>query len=77
MPRFYFDVIDDEVITDEEGQELPSSAAAIFEAHRSARELAAAQVLEGQLNFRHRIVVRTGTDTVAEVAFGQAVLVVS
>lgn len=77
MARFYFDVIDHETTLDEEGQDLPSSAAAIEEAHRAARSLAATAVLDGHLNLKHRIVVRDEQRTVAEVPFGQAVTVES
>jgi hypothetical protein len=75
MPRFFFDVIDDAITIDYDGQELPSSAAAIEEAHRGARSLAATAVLEGNLDLRHRIVVRDDDGTVAEVSFRQAVAV--
>jgi hypothetical protein len=75
MPRFYFDVIDDVITTDEDGQELPSSAAAIDVAYRSARGLAATAVLEGHLNLKDRIVVRDERGTVTEVSFRQAISV--
>ena len=73
MPRFFFDVIDHEIATDEDGLDLPSSAAAIEEAHRSARSLAAETVLRGNLNLQHRIIVRDEQGTVAEVLLRQAI----
>jgi hypothetical protein len=75
MPKFFFDVVDDEITTDLTGLDLPGSAAAIAEAHRGARSLAATAVLEGHLNLKHRIVVRDEQGTVAEVLFHQAVTV--
>ncbi|HEY0148545.1 MAG TPA: hypothetical protein VGB70_06030 [Allosphingosinicella sp.] len=73
MPRFYFDVHDEVLATDEDGLDLAGPDAAIEEAHRGARDLAAAQVLGGRLNLNHRIIVRDKAGVIAEVSFRQAV----
>lgn len=57
MPRFFFHLIDDLVTRDEEGMELPNIAAAHAKAILSARGIAAAQVLEGNVSLHHRIEV--------------------
>ena len=74
MPRFFFHVYDDNVALDEEGQELPSSAAAKEEAIRAARQLACAEVMKGHLGLAHRIEVEDKDGVpVATVAFKDAI----
>jgi Domain of unknown function (DUF6894) len=75
VPRFFFDILDDDTTIDADGLELPSSAAAIDVAHKGARDLAATQILEGHLDLWHRIIVRDERGTVAEISFRQAVAV--
>ena len=74
VPRFFFHVYDDTVALDEEGQELPTLAAAKKEAIRAARHLACHEVLKGHLGLAHRIEVEDKDGVpVATVAFKDAV----
>ena len=57
VPRYFFNLYDDEVVIDGEGRELPDVAAARAVAFASAREMACAEVLEGHLALDHRIEV--------------------
>ena len=57
MPRFFFHLLDGDVIRDEEGMELPNTATAIAKAHHMARAIAAAEITEGKLCLHHRIEV--------------------
>ena len=76
MRRYFFHVYDAIEARDEEGVELPDAAAAKEEAIRGARALACEQVMHGQLNLAHRIVVEDeGGDTVAVVGFADAIAV--
>ena len=73
MPRYFFDLYDDTVARDEEGQELPDAAAARRAAIMNARHIACAEVLEGHLNLKHRIEVRDeGGNLLATVRFEDA-----
>lgn len=74
VPRFFFHVYDDTVALDEEGQDLPSSAAAKEEAIKAARQLACAEVMKGHLGLAHRIEVEDKDGVpVATVAFKDAI----
>ena len=76
MPRFFFHVFDDAEALDEEGLELPCADAAMREALRSARSLAAEQVGHGRLCLHHLIKIEDESGAaVATVAFGDAVTV--
>jgi hypothetical protein len=57
MPRYFFHMFNDDTTTDEEGQELPSDAAALQRAAEYARAMAADSVSLGHLVLDHRIVV--------------------
>ena len=61
VPRYFFDLYDDLIVPDDEGQELPDPTAAEQAAIRNARQIASAQVLDGRLNLDHRIEVRAET----------------
>jgi hypothetical protein len=50
MPRYYFHIFDGEDVIDEEGMDLPDDAAARLVAVNSVRDLAAAQVMRGELD---------------------------
>ena len=43
MPRFFFNLIEDAVIADDEGRDLPGVEAAHSEAVKSARDIACAE----------------------------------
>ena len=74
MPRYFFNLYDDIAALDEEGRELPDADAARSEAERTAREMAAVEVLAGRLVLSHRIdVVDDAEELVATVCFGDAV----
>ena len=76
MPRFFFHVFDDDIAPDEDGMELRDRAAALAEAVRGARSLAAEQGLKGRLNLGHRIVVADEAgDDIATIAYRDAVAV--
>lgn len=77
MPRFYFHLYDDFVSIDEEGRDLPSRQAAHAEAVASAREMACAEVLEGQLQLDHRIEVAEATGNVIDTIWFRDVIQVS
>lgn len=57
MARYFFHIMNDIDVVDEEGQELPSLAAARHQALAYARDLASQSVKEGAVNLNHRIVV--------------------
>jgi hypothetical protein len=76
MPRFFFHVHDQHVSQDDEGLDLPDADAALAEAVKGARSLAAEQVLNGRLNLGHRICIADETGApLATVSFGDAVRV--
>jgi hypothetical protein len=73
---FFFDLYDDVVVSDDEGQDLPDLAAARITAIKSARQIACAQVLNGRLNLTHRIEVRDESGSVVTtVLFGDVIKV--
>ena len=55
MPRFFFNVYDDVIATDEEGLELPNLAAARLQAVKGARDLIVSQVKHGYMVLSHWI----------------------
>jgi hypothetical protein len=74
VQRFYFHLYDDVISMDEEGTELPSLQAARERAIENARALACAEVLEGNLNLKHRIdIADEDGDVVATVHFRDVV----
>jgi hypothetical protein len=74
VPRYFFNVYDDVVAHDDEGQELPNEAAARLQALMGARELIAEQVKRGYLVRAHwiDIVDEQGT-LIFSQTFGDAV----
>jgi hypothetical protein len=77
MPRYFFHIYNDLVTHDQEGQELADADAAVREAHRGARSLAAEQVLRSaRLVLHHFIEVEDSKGAViAKVTFRDAVAV--
>jgi hypothetical protein len=74
VPRFFFHLYDDLVSRDAEGVELADRQAAEEKAVESAREVAAAQVLNGHLDLSHRIEVEDEAgEIVIMVPFGDVV----
>lgn len=74
MPRYFFDVYDDVVAPDDEGQELPNLDAARLKALEGARELIIEQVRHGYMARSHWIDVRDEHgEHVLTVRFGDAV----
>lgn len=74
VPRFYFNVYNDDVTMDDEGIELPDAHAARDRALEEARNLAAHSVQQGHLVFHHRIeVLHEQRSPVASVRFDEAV----
>jgi len=76
MPRFYFDLHNDEDLLDQQGRELSGLADAKAEAMVEAREMICASVAEGKIDLRHHIDVRDeGGAIVHQVPFEDAVVV--
>jgi len=75
MPRYYFHLFNSETVRDGEGEEVPSTAAALASAEKMARGMAAQSVRdEGRLTLHHRIDVADETgQTVGTVRFGDVV----
>jgi hypothetical protein len=74
VPRYFFNVYDDVVAHDDEGQELPNEAAARLQALMGARELIAEQVKRGYLVRAHWIdVVDEKGTLIFSQTFGDAV----
>lgn len=75
MPRYYYDVFNDDVTMDEEGTELPSLDAAMERARVEARGLAADSITRsGHLVLNHYIRIRDANGgVVSNVRFGDAV----
>lgn len=74
MPRFYFNVYDDVVATDDEGVTLPNLDAARLQAVAGARALMAEQVTHGYLVRSHWIdVVDEAGAVVLHLPFRDAV----
>ncbi|HEX8623047.1 MAG TPA: hypothetical protein VF718_13855 [Allosphingosinicella sp.] len=77
MPRFFFHIHNGLVTHDEEGLELADADAAVREAHRGVRSMAAEQVLRSaRLVLHHFVEVQDSNgDVVAKVSFRDAVAV--
>ncbi|MDB5720934.1 MAG: hypothetical protein JWP15_1552 [Alphaproteobacteria bacterium] len=74
MPRYFLHLYDDLVVRDEEGILLEDDSAALAEAIRVARLLAAAAVAEGQLRLSDRIEIEGETGAlVAAIAWRDVV----
>ena len=74
MPRYYFDVYNDDVTLDEEGAEFADGYAARDHAIKEARVLAADSVLRGHLIANHHIeIVDSNRISLGTVRFGEAV----
>jgi hypothetical protein len=74
MPRYYFNVDNDDVTEDFEGQELADDQAARAYAITAARGLAAETVLHGHLGLSHRIdIVNEAREPIGSVTFADAV----
>jgi hypothetical protein len=58
MPRFHFEVHDDEVVLDDEGMELPDLDAAIREAVKSLPAIAGEAISKGDDRQSFAIIVR-------------------
>ena len=67
MPRYYFHLLNDLTVRDEEGIELPNLACAMQRAAVSARQMAAESVREGRLVLQHRIEVTDETGAIVGV----------
>lgn len=79
MPHFYFHLLNDMSVTDEEGLELPDIEAARVRAVQYALDMTAASVLEQRkINLHHRIEVADETgQTALTVEFGDVVTIES
>jgi hypothetical protein len=55
MPLYYFNIYNDDITMDEEGQDLPDAEAARTEAIKSARDIICDGVREGEVTLSHRI----------------------
>jgi hypothetical protein len=76
VPRFHFNIFNDETVLDPDGIDLPDLEAAGRLATKSARELAAESARSGHLVLSHRIEVVDDHGTVLQVVhFGEAVQV--
>ena len=75
MPRYHFDLYNDEIVLDDEGRELADLDAARDVAVLEAREMMAAGAKLGSVNLGHRIEVRDRTGVVASISFADAVSV--
>jgi hypothetical protein len=75
VPRFYFNLFNDETITDHEGVQLTNAAEALQAAARMARGMAAESVREGRLILDHRIEVNNANGVVGIVHFRDVVQV--
>jgi hypothetical protein len=74
MPRYYFNLYNDEVTLDEEGTELANEAAAHARAVSEARAMAAESVLHGHLTAHHHVeVLDHARSRVCTVRFDEAV----
>lgn len=75
MARFYFDIVEGSVVVDEEGLDCPHRSAAEAYAREMARDLVAADVRAGQVDWAHAIRIRGAKDgpALATVTFGEAV----
>jgi hypothetical protein len=57
VPRYYFHLVDDLDVADQQGQELPDPTAAREVAIKGAREVACAALMEGGINLEYYIKV--------------------
>ena len=74
MPRFYFDIYDDDVTQDPEGTELRDDSAALAFAVKQIRSLAADTVLHGHFTASHRLaILDVERNQVASMRFDEAV----
>ena len=76
MPRFFFHIIDDLVINDDEGIELPDVEAARGTALTGARAMICEQVAKGRITLHHRVEVEDEDGgPVLTLTFGDAVTI--
>ncbi|HEU0098972.1 MAG TPA: hypothetical protein VFQ67_09380 [Allosphingosinicella sp.] len=76
MPRFFFHVVDDVVIRDDEGIELSDAEAARSAALAGARAMICDQVKTGRIALHHRIDVEDEAgQPVLTMTFGDAVTI--
>ena len=74
MARFFFHLHEEAIFRDEEGSDFNDEAAARENAIHSARELACARAMQGQLVLSHSIaIVDDRGRQVGEVTYGDAV----
>ena len=74
MPRYYFNLFNDETVMDEEGAEFATVEAALDQATTLARDMAAQSVRGGSLTLHHRIeIAADGGEVVAKVHFRDVV----
>jgi hypothetical protein len=74
MPRYYFDIRDDDTTIDSEGMEFADAHAAIAFAYKAARDIAAESAVAGKLVTEHRIeIVDADRQLIDTVTFGEAV----
>lgn len=76
MPRYFFDIFNDEVVSDEEGIPLADDREAMRRAVIEARELAAESVRNGHLVGSHRVeVLDEQRERIGVVRFDEAVAI--
>ena len=76
MPRYYFNVYNDDVTMDPEGTELADEQAARAYAVQAIRSLAADTVLHGHLTAHHRVeIVDENREPVASVRFDEGIAI--
>ncbi|HET6526834.1 DUF6894 family protein [Sphingopyxis sp.] len=74
MPRYFFDIRDDDTTIDSEGMEFADTHAAIAFAYKAAREIAAETAVAGRLVTGHRIEIADADHRLIDtVTFGEAV----
>jgi hypothetical protein len=74
MPRYFFDVYNDDVTLDDEGLELLDDKAAMARAVKETRALAAETVTHGHFTRHHRLdVLDEQRNAVGSVRFEEAV----
>jgi len=74
VPRYYFNIYNDDVTLDDEGAELGDDHAAQAHAVKGARALAAETVMHGHLTRNHRIeIVDQDQNLISTVRFDEAV----
>ena len=77
MPHYFFDLYNDVVSRDEEGQDFADVESAMVQAASYAREMAAESVRTGHLNLAHYIELRNPAgEALGRVTFGEAVKVI-